>query len=237
MLRALSKILALCCALVAGSIGIWVYQDRFLTSARIAKLEKEREALKQVVQRLSDEKRVAEMLVTEQGVDSSGELRTTLLFVEYTRGGESLPPKVFTIVGKLAHLDAMVIKFDHHFVQDGDELRGHSIALFTKLYGDQQPPKDAPSIDEPGSIPEIFRDADPRLAEFEQELWKDFWRLTSDEDFRKQKGVRVAMGQGVWGMFEPEKLYRITLESDGGLNLTSEPLRGIYREAMKKPSK
>src|SRR4051794_18980436 len=126
MLRALSKIIGLCCLLVAGSVGIWFWQDHFTTSAHIAKLEKEKEALKQVVQRLSDERRVAELLVTEQKLDSSGELRTTLLFVEYTRNNESLPPKLFTIVGKWAHIDATVIKFDRHFVSDGDELRGHS---------------------------------------------------------------------------------------------------------------
>jgi len=89
-------------------------------------------------------------------------------------------------------------------------------------------------IDEKGKIPDIYRDADPKLASFEQDLWSNFWRLADDEDFRKEKGVRVAMGQGVWGMFEPDKLYRVTLESDGGLNLTCEPLRGIYREEMKK---
>ena len=30
------------------------------------------------------------------------------------------------------------------------------------------------------------------------------------------------------------KLEALTLESDGGLNLTSEPLKGIYREAIKQ---
>src|SRR4051812_45234306 len=172
MLRALSKILGLCVVLLAGTVGVWVYQERFATNVQIAKLEKEKEALKQVVQRLSDERRVAELLVTEQKLDSSGELRTTLLFVEYTRNNESLPPKLFTIVGKWAHIDATVIKFDRHFVSDGDELRGHSIALFTRLYGDQQAPRDAPNIDQPGTVPEVFRDANPKLVDFEQDLWK-----------------------------------------------------------------
>ena len=42
------------------------------------------------------------------------------------------------------------------------------------------------------------------------------------------------MGQGVWGMFEPGKLYTITTEANGGLSLRSEPLKGIYREALKQ---
>ncbi|CAN5426849.1 hypothetical protein BH09PLA1_BH09PLA1_22830 [soil metagenome] len=234
MLRALGKILALASLVLTGSIALWVYQEKFSASVQIARLEQKNQMLEQVVKRLGDEKRVAELLVTEQKTDAAGNLQTTLLFVEYTRGGESLPPKVFTIEGKLAHVDAMVIKFDQHFVAEGDPLRGHSIALFTKIYGDKQAPASAMNIDEPGKVPDIYRDADARLASFEQELWANFWQLAADEDFRKERGVRVAMGQGVWGMFEPDKLYRVTLESDGGLNLTAEPLRGIYREAMKK---
>ncbi|MBC8106494.1 MAG: hypothetical protein H7Z14_07890 [Anaerolineae bacterium] len=233
MLRALWKIIALSCLVLTGSVALWKYQDHTAASREIARLEQKTQMLEQVVQRLGDEKRVAELLVTEQS-DSSGTLQTTLLFVEYTRGGESLPPKVFTIEGKLAHVDAMVIKFDQHFVAEGDALRGHSIALFTKIYGDKQSPASAVNIDEPGKVPDIYNDADPKLAAFEQSLWNDFWRLAADEDFRKERGVRVAMGQGVWGMFEKDKLYRVTLEADGGLNLTAEPLRGIYREAMKK---
>lgn len=234
MLRALWKITALVLLVLTGSLGLWIYQERFSSSIEVARLERRNEALQQVVKRLGDEKRVAELLVTEQKNDSSGNLQTTLLFVEYTRAGESLPPKVFTIEGKLAHVDAMVIKFDRQFVEEGDPLRGHSIALFTKIYGDKQSPASAMSIDEPGKVPDIYRNADARLVSFEQDLWSNFWRLADDEALRKEKGVRVAMGQGVWGMFEPDKLYRVTLESDGGLNLTSEPLRGIYREAMKK---
>ena len=49
-------------------------------------------------------------------------------------------------------------------------------------------------------------------------------------------GVRVATGQGVFGPLVPERLYTLTLESTGGLNLTSEPMKGIYREALQEPS-
>jgi hypothetical protein len=49
-------------------------------------------------------------------------------------------------------------------------------------------------------------------------------------------GVRAtggAQGEAVWRPFEPGKLYTITLQHDGGLNITSEPLKGIYSEALK----
>lgn len=233
MLRWLGKIIGLGVFMIVGSIGIWYYQDHFSARHQIQQLEEKTRVLKQVVQRLSDEKRVAKVLVTDQK-RVNGVLQTTLLFVENDRNGESLPPRSYVVEGEMAHIDALVIKFDRHFVSEADPLRGHSIALFTRIYGDKQSPADAQPMDEPGRIPDIYRGADPRVSQFEQELWKDFWKLAADASFRQEKGVRVANGQGVWGPFEPDKVYTITLESDGGLNIASEPLEGIYKEALKR---
>ena len=80
----------------------------------------------------------------------------------------------------------------------------------------------------------MYRGADPRVGEFEHELWTNFWKLAEDEAYRKEKGVRVAQGEGVWVPFQPDRLYTLTLESDGGLNITSSPLKGVYREALKR---
>jgi|SRR5688572_11142781 len=233
MFRTFARAIGLTAMIVAGSVGLYVYQNRTSSGKQIAKLQEEKRVLQEVVQRLSDERRVADVMVTDQRVGSDGITRTTLLFVEYGKDGRPLPAKSFDVVGKQAHVDALVIKFDRHFVGEGDPLRGHSVALFQRIYGDHENPADAARIDEPGEIPDVYRGADPRVGEFERELWRNFWRLADDADYRKQHGVRVANGQGVWGPFEPDKLYTITLESGGGLNIQSEPLRGIVREALK----
>jgi hypothetical protein len=233
MFRPLSKILSLGVFIIVGSAGIWWYQEHFSARRELEQAKQENRVLQQVVQRLSDEKRVAEVLVTDQKT-VDGVLNTTLLFVEYDRQGNSLPPRCFTVRGKRVHFDALVIKFDRDFVKQGDGLRGHSIALFTTVYGDAQSPENGSMIDTPGNVPEIYRDTDPRLSEFEQKLWREFWDLARDPKLRDERGVRVANGQGLWGPFEPDMLYTITLESDGGLNMKSEPLKGIYREALKR---
>jgi len=166
-----------------------------------------------------------------------GVLQTTLLFVEYAKDGSPLPAKRFTFEGKTAHIDAMVINFDGRYVENRDPLRGRSIALFTRIFGDKQTPAQAPRIDDPGHIPAIYQDADPKVSQFEQDLWKDFWRLADDEAYRKSMGVRAtggAQGEAVWRPFEPGKLYSITLQHDGGLSITSAPLKGIYSEALKR---
>jgi hypothetical protein len=250
--------LALFAGLVAASTAaVWVYERRNSAAWQIQKLEADRQRmarefeierqhlieqkqqLETIVQRLGAEKRVAEVLVTDQQKTDRGVLHTELLFVEYAKDGTALPPKTFAIDGNTAHIDAMVIKFDRDFVGRNDPLRGHSIALFCRLFGEAQSPDHAWPIDEPGKVPEIYRGADsaaqnPKLAAFERELWENFWRLAEDKDYRASKGVRVANGQGVWGPFAPDRLYTLTLDADGGLNLSSEPLKGIYREAIKQ---
>jgi hypothetical protein len=233
MFRGVGRIIGMLVLMVAGSVGLWYYQDRFGASRQIAKLQEEKRVLQRVVERLTDEKRVADVLVTDQKL-IDGVPHTTLLFVEYAKDGTPLPAKSIQIKGNPGHIDAMVIKFDRHFVSEGDPLRGHSIALFTKIYGDREQPSEGHVIDEPGKIPDVYRGADPRVSEFETELWRNFWRLTRDQAYRDSMGVRIANGQGVWERFEPDKLYSITLESDGGLNINSEPLRGIYREALRQ---
>src|SRR5688572_1942891 len=232
MLRPLAKIFGLSFLLLIASVGVVYYQHAASAEKKIEKLQDEKRQLEQVVTRLEHEKRVADVLVSRQETNDAGGLETTLLFVEYDKAGNALPAKSFTIEGNTAHIDAMVIKFEHDYVANNDPLKGHSIALFTKIYGDNQSPAEAATIDTPGAIPDVYRGADPVVSEFELNLWNDFWKLYEDENYRKSKGVRALGGHGLWGPFQPDKLYTISIESDGGLNMTAEPLKGIYRAAM-----
>ena len=232
MYRNAVKLLVLLIVASGGTIGVLVYRNVHSTEAELQREQQKTAELRQIVQRLTSERRVADVMVTDQK-EVGGTLQTSILFVEYGKDGNALPAKRFTIDGNMVHFDAMVIKFDGKFVEENDPLRGHSIALFTRLYGDTQTPANAFHIDEPGQVPAVYRDADPKVSQFEQDLWKNFWKLADDPNYRNEMGVRVAQGEGVWRPFEPNRLYTITLEFNGGLNIHSEPLKGIYREALK----
>jgi hypothetical protein len=220
-------------AIIVGSIcGLYVYRTHHNVEAQL-QAQKDRNAeLQLIVERLSTERRVADLLVTDQTPDASGQLRTTLLFVEYDRHGEALPARRFVIDGQVVHIDALVVKFDGRYVQQNDSLRGHSVALFTRIYGETQSPQSAAQIDEPGKIPPAYRGTDARASSFENQLWSDFWRLADDDAYRQSMGVRVAQGEGVWRPFEPGYLYHIALENNGGLNITSEKVPGIFTDLL-----
>ena len=61
MLRNLAKIIWLSVLVVAGSVGIWIYQEQISASHKIAELEAQKKQLDESVQRLSTEKRVADI--------------------------------------------------------------------------------------------------------------------------------------------------------------------------------
>jgi hypothetical protein len=221
--------------LAIAALGGYLYQTHAALDRKLAAAEQRNTELRQIVQRLQTERRVGDLIVTDQRTDD-GVVRTTLLFVEYARDGSPLPGRSFTVIGDTAHIDALVVKFDGKFVEQNDPLRGHSIALFKSIYGDRQTPADAQPIDTPGHIPAVYRESDFGVSQFERSLWSDFWKLADDPAYRARMGVRVAQGEGVWCPFHPGRLYTLSLESNGGLNLVSEPLKGIYRELMQHPT-
>lgn len=233
MLRAITKLASLAVVLLFGTMGILFYQHFTAQSREKDLLEEKNAQLARVVDRLTSERRVAEMLMTDQKV-VNGIPHTTLLFVEYARNGETLPPKTFTILGDQVHLDAMVIKFDRDFVEKNDPLRGHSIALFTRIFGNHQSPDEGTMVDAAGKIPDYYKGIDPRISSFETDLWDHFWQLATDKAYREAMGVRVSDGEGKWWPCQPNQLYTITIETDGGLNVTAEPIKGIYREALRR---
>jgi hypothetical protein len=232
MPRTVAKLASLAALFVAGLLVLAAYRDQTGARATRVAAEQRSEQLEQVVQRLSTDRRVADVIVTEQAGSASA-LKTTLLFVEYGPDGSALPAKRFTIDGDVAHVAAMAIQFDGKFVEQNEPLHGHSVALFTRLYGEHQPPEMGFRIDEPGGIPAVYRGPNPQVPDLERELWANFWKLADDEAYRKEMGVRVAQGEAVWTKLQPDRLYTLTLESNGALYITASPLKGIYREALR----
>jgi hypothetical protein len=233
MLTSVGKILSMVALIAIGGVGLFIFRDHFSAQMQLKQQEKRMREQDAVINRLTSDNRVAEVIVTDQRV-VDGVTETSLLFVEYTPDGRELLPKVLKVKGKIAHVDALVIKFDQEHVKVNDKLRGKSIALFYRVFGDQEKPADAPRIDEPGRIPDYYRGVDPQVSEFEQRLWGKFWQLVDDENLRKEEGVRVAQGDGPWGPFEIGKLYTITLDTNGGLNIRSETPKGVYREVLQR---
>jgi hypothetical protein len=222
-------------AVVLAALSFWLYRYTE-DQRRIAQLEREKEQLRQIVNRLTSQRRMAEIIVT--GREGSGkDQKVHLLMVEYARDGQT-PAVVreFVTSGSEVHIDAKVIQFERDFLFENDPLRGASIALFTRIYGDQTAPDKGEPIDPVQDAPLVYKGADPGAAEFEARLWCDFWRLLEDQAYAKQHGVRVAYGDGKWWPPKEGTLYTLSIATSGDLEVKAEPVKAIYLEAMKKLS-
>src|SRR5882672_1595492 len=99
----LMRILAVCALVAGGGALMWQYEHKWSEDAKkaaeIRKLKEQNEQLEHFVQRLTSEKRVADMVVSGQRENGSTIEETTLMFVEYDGEGKQLPPRFFTIKG------------------------------------------------------------------------------------------------------------------------------------------
>lgn len=199
------------------------------------RLARQRRELLEVVDRLNIERRVAEVEVLQQHLSEGGKvLQTVVRFTEFDRQGNPTPPKVFGIPGNVPHFDALVIKFGNEHVQTGDPLRGKSLALFRRIYGDSQAPEAGYWLDRSGDIPDPYR-VDRNPSEFEVRLWSQFWSYATDPDKARAAGVRVAQGEAVYAPVSPGERWVLTLEADGGLNLFKQQSQPTAAEVAVSP--
>jgi hypothetical protein len=181
------------------------------------KLVHERAELQRAVERLTAQTRLADVFVLDQTQDG-GRATTTVQFVEWDREGRALPARNFVVNDDVIFFDALVIKFDPERVAAGDGLRGKSIALFRRVYGEHQNAFDGQPIDATGQVPETFRE-DREVNPFEQKLWTRFWDYVSDPNLAAAEGVRIAQGEAVYVRMRSGQQWSISLEHNGGLNI------------------
>lgn len=234
MIKTFSKLATLSVLALIGVVGLLFYRHQTSAQSKIAELEAMTVELKDVIGRLEAERRVADFIVAEQSRDAGGVLQTTLFMVEYGRDGKAMPARSFGVRGERVHVDGLVIKFDPQDVQKGDALRGHALLLLERIYGDAEPAATAATIDAPGEVPDIYKDADPKSGAAERSLWRQFWQLSDDAQLREQYGVRVAHGAGVFVKPLPGRKYTLTLQADGNTTIHTEPLPEIFGGLLKR---
>ena len=202
------------------SVGtVWLLKpsaaDRLREKNEALALEKAE--LQRAIERLTAQTRLADVFVLEQTVDPE-RTTTTLQFVEWDRQGRPLPARSFVIEDDIIFFDALVIKFDAQKVAAGDSLRGQSIALFRRVYGEHQNPADGLPIDLTGEVPHVFR-ADMAVDPSEQKLWSQFWDYVNHPDLATREGVRVAQGEAVYVRMRKGQQWTLTLDHNGGMNI------------------
>ncbi|MGQ9574046.1 MAG: hypothetical protein ACUVUC_01885 [Thermoguttaceae bacterium] len=167
--------------------------------------------------------RVAQIEVLSQhGSEQQKTLVTTFRFVEVDDQGNPLTePRTFTVKGDIAYVEALVVKFADQYVEAGDPLRGTSICLFRRIFGQDQKPNEGYVLDAVGSLPAAYRSG-RAISEFEREIWAQFWEYANDPVKARHKGIQAAHGEAPFQKLIPGKRYRVLLRASAGLKIEPE---------------
>jgi hypothetical protein len=228
LVRATHWVLGLATIAVCGVATVWLLTPG--ESARLRReneelvrqkeqLDREKKELARAIERLTAATRLADILVLDQTPrGAGGPVMTTLQFVEWDRQGKPLPARIFVIQDDVIFFDALVIKFNAEHVAAGDALRGKSVSLFRRVYGEHQNPAEGYCIDPEGDVPSVFR-VNPEPSPFERRLWSQFWDYVGNPQLAAAEGVRVAQGEAVYVRMRKGQQWTLNLDNNGGMNI------------------
>jgi hypothetical protein len=188
--------------------------------ADVEELDARNAQLELALQLVKVDHRLARLSVLDQGPEpgGSGRFRTTVRFQEITGDGAPLADaKTFVLSGKLAYIDALVIKFEDSYVERGDVWRGTSICLFRRIFGEHQAPEEGFPLDPTGKRPAPYADYGDEGAD--RDLWLRFWDYANDAALAEQAGVRAVHGEAPYVELRPGHSYTIELRASGGLTI------------------
>lgn len=206
---------------VIGGTLYWHYtaKDRLIAEQKriIAQLEKKLD------------RSWAEELVADVRVDAirkdpqTGRSIMDLTFLQYQPGSEIVAfERSMSLPGEEFYIDALVVKFERKYVEEGDGLRGKSMLLFRRAFGDLQRPVDGvPLFRAEGNspIPELAQ-VDGEPTAFEKEIWTRFWEFANDPKAAEAKGIKIAQGEAPHVKAVTGQVYKLTLKASGGLDIT-----------------
>src|SRR5271166_6377092 len=139
----------------------------------ILKLEQEKQRLAAYLKILEHIDRRARVEVLRQAKDEQGSLQTTIRFTEVDDAGKPISvSRELTLPGQEVYFDTLVIKFDDHFVEEGDPLKGQALMLFRRIFSNTMRAEDGFVIDKVGQAPAIYAGHQaPSAFEQDQRRW------------------------------------------------------------------
>lgn len=206
-------------------IGVVIFAAIFY----FAQSQTENKLLKKVIERLSADSRVTEVIVTEVKPDpKTKKTYTTIKFLEYDTKLNPLEPKYFTFSGNVIQFQSMVIRFDDFYVKKGHPLKGKSAYLFMKAFMLTDNGAETFEINRVNEIPSGYKVADVK-NNFQKKIWQKFWEYALNPKEAEKIGIKNAQIEAPGTKFIPGMIYTIKIEHDGGLRIDARPVAPILK--------
>lgn len=185
---------------------------------------RENAILKKVIERLSADSRIAEVVVTDVRRDpKTDKTLTTIKFQEYDSLAKPLTPQYFTFSSNIIQFQSLVIRFDDFYVKSGHPLKGKSAYLFTKVFALKDKDTEVFELSRIDEVPAGYR-VEEKGSEFERRLWQEFWKYALEPKTAKRAGIKNAQIEAPGTRFVPGLLYTLKIEHDGGMRVDATPL-------------
>jgi len=219
-------ILIVCIAAAALAAAVYVQKSRQIR------------LLNEIIDRLSADSRIAEVMVTDVQRDPKTQtVRTTIKFLEYDTARNPLLPKYFTFSSDIIQFQSLVIRFDDYYVKKGHPLKGKSAYVFMKAFALHDSTAECHDINTVSQIPSGYQVAGSPLS-LQQRLWQGFWDYALDPQRAKNEGIKNAQIEAPGTRFVPGILYTLKIEHDGGMRVDAQPLPKILEgEKIAVPSR
>lgn len=203
---------------VLGAIGYWFWRQ----TDKDRKIEEQRRVITELEKKL--DRAFATELVGDLRIDAvrANPAEIDATFFQYAPGTETpIFARRLTVPGTEIYVDALVVTFERKYVESGDGLRGKSLLLFRRAFGDlQKPAEGVPLFRTEGNspIPEVAQ-VDAAPTEFEKNLWTRFWDDANDSARAAADGIHVAQGEAPHVKPLTGQVYKLTLRVAGGLEM------------------
>ncbi len=206
-----AKLLAAATILTAAILGVSFY----LSSSTIHSLLTENHELNKAIKNLTAEEQIGYATLQSQTRDSLGQLQSTVRFVQTAAGKpkEIVSEQLFTVAGDIIHFDALIVKFNNQYVQDG---KGRSLYLWRRIYGEGSSPASGELIELPGEAPERYHSITKSLRMKDSDLfWEAIWKLANDPQQLSQYGITAIFGNAIYSRLKEGQITLFKISPTG----------------------
>lgn len=216
-MKSLRLIIAVVAALALCTLtAVWVGNWELRTALKqVEQLNREKAQLVEYARRLVETRRVAQVRVDGQSREADGTTVTRLTWQEIGETGVIGQPATLTVRGTQIYFEAYVLKFTPQLVGAPDESRMTSLAMFRRVFGDEQEPRSGPVI--PATARPVVGDAGQgaRYGKY----WEKFQVFADNPAEAERYGVRVAQAEAPSVIAAAGKVYELSLDAAGGINV------------------
>lgn len=207
----MAKLVAGAAILTFAIIGVSFYQS----SSTIHSLLTENHELNKAIKNLTAEEQIGYATIQSQARDVTGQLQSTVRFVQTAAGRpkEIVSEQLFTITGDVIHFDALIVKFNNQYVQDG---KGRSLYLWRRIYGENNSPASGKLIELPGDAPERYHSISKSLRMKDSDIfWEAIWELANNPEQLSEYGITAVFGNAIYSRMQEGQITLFKISPTG----------------------